>query len=141
MAAIYTWYDDGIVYLTTTLYPVEVLEAMELNISITVGSMYLVPTDEIAFINDMDSTIYTQVRWFYEDGPYADEIAFINDMDSTSYVQTRWFYEDGPYTDEIGFTDDMFEIIVLLKGVLADTPDEELQLSIAIDATCSMDLI
>jgi hypothetical protein len=142
MAAIYMWPVDDQTILTTTLYPVEVVEAMVFGASAAGGSMGIVPEDHLAITEEMQTTpSYIQVRWFYEDGPYEDHIGLAESMGVGSYIQVRWFYEDGPYSDALAITGDLQYITVTFKGVQTDTPDETLQLSTTISSGCTMELI
>lgn len=48
MAAIYQWYEDLGVILTTTLYPIEVVDAVQFDgASLTSGYLWNMPTDAI----------------------------------------------------------------------------------------------
>ena len=49
MAAIYQWWQDGVSYtlLTTTLYPIEIVEGMAIGIALTYGGMWPLPVDEM----------------------------------------------------------------------------------------------
>ena len=143
MAAIYMWppKPGTTIVLTTTLYPVEVVDAIVFGVSINAGFMALLPASDMTFSMGTADGLFVQERWFTSDGPYDSDMAFSMGTDDGLFVQERWFFSDGPYDSDMAFsmgTDDgLFEN----KLVIADTPDEKLQLSIAIDDTCTMDLI
>lgn len=142
MAAIYMWRVDEQLLLTTTLYPAEAVESMNIGATIVDGAMPLIPWDALQTYNDdLKSISYTQVRWFYEDGPYDDALETTDDLLSMSYTQVRWFYEDGPYEDGLVVTSDLRSITYTLKGVLADAELEKLYLGARITTDCSMELI
>ena len=140
MAAIYMWFKDRII-LTTTLYPIEVADSLCFNITATGGVMELLPESEDTVNYTAIDGSYTQVRWFYSDGPYdSDDTLDYTAIDGT-YIQTRWFFSDGPYDsdDTVSFT--ALDGTLINKLVTVDTPDESLQLDCVINNTCSMDLI
>lgn len=141
MAAIYTpqWVLD--LELTTTLYPVEAIESLELSIAVTESRMSLLPADEVAVTMDVGTATNIQLRWFYSDGPYDDDVAVTFGAEDGSYVQLRWFYTDGPYDDDVAVTFDVGAASNVNKLIEADAGIEELQLSIAIDTNSTMDLI
>lgn len=143
MAAIYMWPVDNQVILTTTLYPVDVTEALQLSITFTDGDMFLIPFDDVtnSFGMGPDGTL-EQLRWFLEDGPYDDEVTASFGMEDGTLEQLRWFFEDGPYDDEVtaGFGMGSLGYLDRLL-VIGDTPDEALQISITINDTCTMELL
>jgi len=144
MAAIYQWFKNFIIY-TTTLYPVEVVDEMQLDAVIDGDAlMRALPEDDtqISAIIAIDGS-YTQLRWFHTYGPEEDDtqVSAIIVIDGT-YTQLRWFHAYGPEED-----DTQISAIIVINGtyesgrVWGDTPDEELQLDGVIDADCTMDAI
>lgn len=144
MAAIYQWYTGHEIVVTTTPYPVEVVESLVFGITLSTGHMDLLPfTDVGANLGVGPDGSLTQIRWFYTDGPYNDEVTaeFGIGPDGT-LIQLRWFYEDGPYDDEVVANfEAMGGTLIEIPIVEADTPDESLQLGITINDTSTMDLI
>ena len=138
MAAIYAWFGAAVEYITTTLYPVEAIDSVALNASIKTGSMSLVPGEEFDVGHDIVSGSYIQLRWFYTDGPYIDEFEVSHNVTSGSYIQLRWFYVDGPYDEAFDVSHDLESSSYTLLLIEADSPDESLQLSCVINASCSM---
>jgi hypothetical protein len=138
MAAIYMWPIDNQVILTTTLYPVEVVDSLQLSASISTGWMALIPIDYLEHTIGNVVITYVQERWFYSDGPYTDYLEHTIDDLVFTYVQERWFYVDGPYTDYLEHTLDNLEFTYIRKRIEVDTPDELLQLSCSINANCTM---
>ena len=59
------------------------------------------------------------------------------------YEQKRWFYTDGPYDESVTYTDaEVLDGTYVIKVITADSPDEELQLSVVIiPIECSMELV
>jgi hypothetical protein len=145
MAAIYMWPLEYKIILTTTPYPVEVVESLVFGATVTSGRMDEIASAEASgsFSPGADGTL-VQLRWFYVDGPYDNEVSgtFGVGPDGT-LVQLRWFYTDGPYDDEVSGTFAAFDgtLIQKTKLVIADTPDELLQVRCVINDTCTMDLI
>ena len=150
MAAIYMWPEDKYLLLTTTPYPVEMVERIVFGIN--VDAMSMKPIAQEHFSNDFsagpDGSLI-QKRWFWTDGPYFDEFAseFGVGPDGT-LIQLRWFWEDGPYLDEFTNTFGVLDGTLILTRIIveADTgssgkPYEELQLNCRINDTCTMDLI
>jgi len=138
MAAIYqpkVWKDF---WLTTTLYPVEVVESVVFGISITDGYMLPLVTEAVAGSADLVGGVWFQARWFYEDGPYDDAVQGSADLAGGVWFQARWFYEDGPYDDSVQGSADLLSGYLVNKLVEADSPDEMLQLGCTVQATCSM---
>jgi len=126
---------------TTTLYPVEVVDSLGVSVVFESGAMAILPASEVATGLGLENGSYTQLRWFYTDGPYDSDVATSISLHDGSYTQLRWFYEDGPYDSEVGTSIALISGSLINKMVHADTPDEELQLSAVILTSCSMDLI
>ena len=141
MAAIYMWIEDEYILLTTTLYPVEVVDNLQIGITFSGGFMSPIPESIISATQDMEDGTYIQVRWFYFDGPYDSDLEATQDMGDGTYVQVRWFYYDGPYDSDLEATQAMADGTYVTKLVLADTPDEALQFALSINNTCSMDAV
>ena len=141
MTAIYMWLEGGITYLTTTLYPVDVVDSLLIDITFSSGSMSLIPSDSVGTDHTVLDMTYVQQRWFYSDGPYADSTSTDHIVLDMTYVQQRWFYEAGPYDDSTSADHTVLDMTYIRLVVLVDTPDEKLQLNVSIKDTCSMDLI
>ena len=132
--------------VTTTPYPVEVFDKIELTISFDDGYMGELPHSEATIDFGSTGGSWSQERWFSSDGPYDSDGTIDFDSPGGRWLQVRWFYEDGPYDSNatIGFgaVDGLWKN----KLVVADTgstnkPYEELQLNIAISPDCAMELI
>jgi len=141
MAAIYMWPVDDQILLTTTLYPVEVVDSLQLSVAISAGGMFEIASSEIEATFGVEDGTYIQLRWFYSDGPYDSDIEATFGTEDGTYIQLRWFYTDGPYDSDIEATFGMEDGTLVNKLVTADTPDEALQLSLAINNTCTMDAV
>lgn len=140
MAAIYMWPVEDQIILTTTLYPVEVVEGLQFGISLDSGRMEPIPMDYLEYTQDIIGGSYIQKRWFYTDGPYIESLEYTQDIIGGSYIQKRWFYVDGPYEESVEYTQDVIGGTYIRKKIEADSTDESLQLSVTI-GTCSMGLI
>ena len=141
MAAIYMWPEDKYIILTTTLYPVDMTEHLSFEISVIGGTLNPLPNSDFESSYDVIDGTNTQLRWFYEDGPYDSDFESSYDMEDGTNIQLRWFYEDGPYNSDFESSYDMMDGTVINKLVAVDTPDEKLQLEIRIEASSTMDLI
>ena len=141
MAAIYTpmWPID--IEVTTTLYPVDVTDAMDISVDVAESSMGLIPSDELLNTFRMGDSTYIQKRWFYEAGPFDDYIENTFGMEDGTYIQKRWFLVDGPYDDYIENTFGMEDGSLINKLVEVDSPDEELQLSCVTNSASTMSAI
>jgi hypothetical protein len=134
MAAIYMWRQGEVTVITTTPYPLDATDGMDVVLSFSEGALTDVPVDEVQTydITAFDGS-YTQLRWFYTYGPDTDEVQSTNvTAFDGSYTQLRWFYTYGPDTDEAQTTDiSAFDGAYNLKLVEADSPDEEIDISFA----------
>ena len=146
MAAIYTpFYAPE--RLTTTLYPVEVSDAMVFGIAMN-GDSGATNMGELAYSAPMIGSIgmlggtLVQERWFikslgHESAPMIGGIGMLGG----TLVQERWFiqslgHESAPMIGGIG----MLGGTLISMVVDADSPDEKLQLSCRI-GVCSMEEI
>lgn len=141
MAAIYTPPWPLAEMFTTTLYPVDMTDAVGITIAVQGGALSLLPQSDIETSHGMEDGTYIQERWFYQDGPYDSDIEATHGMEDGTYTQLRWFYQDGPYDSDFECSYGLMDGTLINKLVEADTPDEELQLAIRIEASSTMDLI
>lgn len=141
MAAIYMWRQGETIVITTTPYPIEGVEAVEVGASAGPGNMGPIISDDVApqMVTPVAMT-YDQLRWFLNDGPYDDDVApqMVTPVAMT-YDQLRWFLEDGPYDDATA--PQMVQPVAMTyeaKLVYADSPDEELEVSGSASSASSM---
>jgi len=140
MAAIFMWRQIEEAVLTTTLYPIEVNDAMAVSITVSASSMDLVPLDNIQATYAMVDGTYTQLRWFLTDGPYDEDIQATYAMIDGTYTQLRAFLTDGPYDEDIQATYAMID--GTLTNKLVEGYDEEFLLpSLTITTDSTMDLV
>ena len=108
MAAIYMWFsDEEIIVLTTTLYPVDAEDYLQLAGSIVSGTMTLPYTDHAIDILPAEfvSASYIQKRWYYEYGPDEDHFEILAaEFVSTSYIRIRVIGEAPPEELQLDFT-------------------------------------
>ena len=139
MAAIYMWRGLNQLVLTTTLYPVDILDRLEYSMDIQPGRMDVIPFDNVTVskIEFGDGT-YIQKRWFYEHDLGFDNFSSFLLFGDGTYVQKRWFFEEtiGPdnFSSFLLFGDGTYS----RKKVEGDTPDQLLQLNADISQTSSM---
>lgn len=127
--------------LSTTLYPVDYAENLEVGCGPLSGWVAPIPSDEVANTHTVLGMTYVQARWYLEDGPYLDEVENTHTVLGMTYVQTRWYLEDGPYDDEMENTHTVLDMTYTKRKVKADTPDEMLEITGTIRATCTMDAV
>lgn len=135
MAAIYMWFENDLVVLTTTLYPVEVTDYLQLTVDIADGRMDVVPQDEGDFSGALESVLLKQILNSY--GPDQDSADFSGGLGTVVLQQILNSY--GPDQDEADFSGGLVSVVLDLKLVIGDTPDEKLQLDCDIyPPGCSM---
>lgn len=131
MAAIYQWIIGDEVVYTTTLYPIEAEDSLQLTVTVQDGG-YLsnFPVDNVSFswspeqfelvtllLSSNTDTDYVQFEWEPREFELVELLLSANtDVD---YVQFEWAPID-------------FEIIDML--VICDTPDESLQFTVTVNA-------
>ena len=139
------WYDLPPTFYTTTLYPVVIVEPLQLGIALDSGSMSAIPEASFQSTMSVQNGTYTQLRWFYTDGPYDGYFQSSMDVLNGTYTQIRWFFTDGPYdgyfqsTMTVGNGTYISHLVEILTGHADNEPWEELQLNIAVNDTCTMD--
>ena len=126
---------------SSKLYPVEAIDYLQLGITFSGGFLELIPNSNLQQTYALMDSVYVQVRWFYSDGPYDSDLQQTYTLEDSTYIQVRWFYTDGPYDSDLQQTYALLDGTYESKLVEADTPDEELQMALAINNTCTMDLI
>ena len=141
MAAIYDFEWTLELHFTTTLYPVVVIESVTVSCSAVGGWLALTPSDSMETTHTVLDMTYVQTRWFMEDGPYEDSWETSHTVIDMTYIQTRWFLEDGPYDDSWETTHIVLDMTYIRVKVEADTPDESVQMAIAIMNTCTMSAV
>ena len=134
MAAIYQPIIGGIQWLSTTLYPIDANDNVQVTMSFEDGSIEPIPSDAFEGSKSLVDGSYIQKRWFYTDGPYEDAYEGSKTLVDGSYIQKRWFYTDGPYEDAYEGSKVLIDGSYVKKRVFGDSPDEELLLTCAIES-------
>jgi hypothetical protein len=135
MAAIYQWFPGQAVLLTTTLYPVEVIDELRLGISVAGGSLSLVPIDDLQYGQTLTSVDLNQILLDY--GPDEDDLQYGQTLTSVDLLEILLDY--GPDTDDLQYGQTLVSVELANKLVIGDTPDEKLQLSCGVyPSGCSM---
>jgi hypothetical protein len=132
-----TW-EISLILHSTTLYPVDAGDSVELGGVLSYGHMMEMPIDEVAMGYSMHDGTYEQVIWYIDYGPDIDEVEMGFDMQGSTYEQVIWYIDYGPDTDEVEMGFDLVDGTLINKLVEADSPDESLQLGCAIDSSSSM---
>ena len=122
MAAIYQWEHLDLQVLTTTLYPIEVVEGLAFSLSFQLGYMRQIPDDHMIVFGDAVSGTVVQV--LLTTGPYDDHVILEADMLLGSVVQV--LLETGPYDDHMIVEADMLSGLVKNGLVKVFMPDEGL---------------
>lgn len=121
--------------LTSTLYPLEMEEAVQLDIGIADASMNPIPEDSMEFGVTFLSGSLAEI--LVSTGPYDDAMDFGVTILSATLVQL--LLETGPYDDAMDFGVTFLSGELIFKLIETYAPDEALQLGIALDeAACSM---
>lgn len=135
MAAIYMWIESGIQLLTTTLYPVEVEDSVQLAGDIEPGVMWLNPSSDVnldapSFGVNLYNTLLTSTGT-------EDTLTFVEpSMGVTLYVALLDATVD---VDTFYFAQPTMLATLVDKLVTVDTPDEKLQLNCdVVPGNCSM---
>ena len=79
MAAIYMWIEDQEVIVTTTLYPIEVIDGVDFGISMVSGSMAPVPNESLDVTAPSVLSVYMEV--VLNELPIADEALDVSAVD------------------------------------------------------------
>ncbi len=141
MAAIYIPQWPKPIELTTTLYPVVALDSMNIVITLDGGYMALIPVSDAEVTYNLQNGTYTQIYWLLTDGPYTSDAEITYNLQNGTYTQIYWLLADGPYPSDAEVTYAMLAGTYTLKGVIGDSPDEKLQMSILIDNASTMEAI
>ena len=128
MAAIYQWFETNIQELTTTLYPIEVVEGMQFSVEMTEGSMRQASFDHMSVGHDAVSGTLVQV--YQEDGPYDDHMMM--DHDAVSGVLVQVYLSDGPYDDHMSVSHDAVSGVLANGLIYALMPDEGMMFGLSL---------
>ena len=131
MAAIYMWFQRDVQVLTTTLYPLEVVDAVQFSFDIEDASMSLIPQDELGYSADLLGVTLTEILLTY--GPLQDQVYYGADLLAVSL--NTILLTHGPVNDELFISSDLLDVNLISLLVTVDTPDEKLQLDFDINAT------
>lgn len=133
---VYFQYDDTPILteeITTTLYPVEVLEGIQLGAVLGASSMTDVPTDEAQSDMGFIGAILTDVRIEY--GPDVDQSQ--SDMGLIDVVLTTVRLSYGPDIDESQSDMALIDVVLVRGKVSAQAPTHGLDIGCSFDSTNS----
>lgn len=136
MAAIYQWfYNEGVLVLTTTLYPIEYKDELQISCDIVTGEMQEIQSDAHTQSGDLLSIELYPILINY--GPDNEDHKQSGDLTSIAVNQILLIYD--PDNEDHRQSGDLTSITLNLKVVTIDTPDEKLQLDCDITPSdCSM---
>jgi hypothetical protein len=138
MAAIYQWFIQDLEVLTTTLYPVEVIDAVQISADIVTGRMQPILQDSADSTGDfLGANIETLLINF--DG--GDDAADTTGDFLSANIEVLLINFDGG-DDAADTTGDFLSANIASKLVTVDTPDEKLQLDCDVNPSgCSLDSV
>jgi len=131
MAAIYMWFQRDIQLLTTTLYPLEVVDEVQLEFNISSAAMTPINQEELDISANLIAVTMNQILLSY--GTPQDELDISANLMAVNLYQILLSY--GPGEDELDIAGDVIEVELLDILVRTDTPDEKLQLDFDINST------
>ena len=136
MAAIYQWYVDRALVLTTTLYPIEVVDALQLGGQLGNGNnMLRIPNDMLDFTEQVLTVSWRQL--LKEQGPNYESLDFTEEVLTVSWRQL--LKEQGPNYEALDFTEEVLTLSLRLALVVGDTPDEGMLFACELSTVdCSM---
>jgi hypothetical protein len=138
MAAIYMWFVNGVQYevLTTTPYPIEVIEKLQFAFNIHNDcSMSPLPGEAIDFSYSLTGGSLNTI--LLTAGPYYEAIDFSYSL--TGGLLNTILLTAGPYYEAIDFSYELLGGSLISLLVTVDTPDEKLQLVLdVVPSGCSM---
>jgi hypothetical protein len=138
MAAIYMWFESELQVFTTTLYPVEVADSMQLSADISAGSLTPVPYESLDLSGDIASAAMPVILISY--GPDNESHDISGDLTSVTLYPILITY--GPDNEDHDNSGDLVSVTKPLKLVTVDTPDEKLQLTVDVyPSACSMTVV
>jgi hypothetical protein len=140
MAAIYMWLVEEQVVLTTTLYPVDQADYMLISgAPVDDTGWWEQPEDfgTSGFIGPGNGTLYLIRFTAPEQGPEDGTSSFVSVGDGVLYSIRFTAPEQGPESGTSGFPGPLNGTLKDVK-VIADTPDELLEITGSIEADCSM---
>ena len=131
MAAIYQWHFTGVeIVFTTTLYPLEAADAIDLSITLDSFSMHSIPQDAMDFGLSFVSGTLEQI--LIATGPYDDAMDF--NLSFVSGLLEQILLTTGPYDDAMDFNLSFISGLLEDKLVRIYAPDEALEMSIVLDS-------
>lgn len=139
MAAIYMWIDAEVMYLTTTLYPVEVIDALQLGGRLgTNPGMYLIPNEGV---DNFEVFLSGELRQLLKSTPTYFEA--IDNVEVFLSGELRQLLKSTDvFPEALDNTETFLSGYLDLALVTVDSPDEALEFSCRLDtANCSLTLI
>lgn len=135
MAAIYQWFIADAQVFTTTLYPIEATEAMELSIDFDVAYLEEVPADQLTHgVTMLEVTIREALLYAPEQ---IDEITHGVTLLEVSI--RPGLLEAPEQVDYLTHGVTMLEVTIEMVLITVYTPDEAMDIAIALDTgSCSL---
>ena len=128
MAAIYMWIEDQEVIVTTTLYPIEVIDGVDFAISLVSGLTQEVIEDAYDFsVTVLDVGL---IEVLISEGPFDDAYDFSVTVLDVGLEQV--LISEGPFDDAYDFTVTVLDVGLELKLVTGLMPDEGIDFAISL---------
>lgn len=131
MAAIYQWFQRDVQVLTTTLYPLEVVDAVQFSFNLVSGSLQPVPQDSIYVSGNVIAASLNQILLSY--GTPEDNLDISANVIYAHLNQILLSY--GTPEDELDVSWALIEVLLISLLVTVDTPDEKLQLDFDVNTS------
>jgi hypothetical protein len=125
--------DEELQTLTTTIYPLEAAEALQLSIALAEAELQPIPEDVVDLVPNFISAEMFDIQ--ISGGPYDDAVDLNPSMGDSfqGATLTQVVIFTGPFDDAVDLDHGFFGAIMEDKLVKVYAPDEALQLSIALD--------
>lgn len=138
MAAIYMWFDDEQMVLTTTLYPIEAVDAQTMSADVSLGLLYNIDEDDIKNSGEFLGGLMPVILITY--GPDEEDIKNAGDL--TSITMPVILISYGPDEEDIKNAGDLMGISMPLKLVDVFAPDQMMRNVCDVNpSACSMTTI
>jgi len=135
MAAIYMWFENEEMILTTTLYPVELIDSLSLSCRLTYGELKPIPVETYEMSGTLLSITLPQILFSY--GPDDEQYQMSGTLLGITLPVILIIHPEDE--EEYTMSGTLMSITLPLKLVTVYAPVEKLQLNCDINpAYCSM---
>lgn len=134
MAAIYMWRQGEVLVITTTPYPIDYTESLEISVSPVSGDLFAIPQDYFDTGIALVSGELNLIRFdqFVDEEGFDTGLALVSGQ--LNIIRFDVFAEEEAFDTGIS----LISGTLIGKVVEGDTPDESLEVSCTIESDCSM---